>query len=130
MNQIVKNTNGVYCWLYSDNYNNTHDNTYDNIHFSFYNKDILIENPYNYLLPEEADKILIYLGLAPERSKKYCNDYKIPNTIENRKKVDNVEIAIKKILEEQQKEAEEFINNYINSNVNTNGTLVGINIKK
>lgn len=110
MNQIVKNANGVYCWLYD----NTYDNTYDNIHFSFYNKDILIENPYNYLLPEEADKILIYLGLTPERNKKYCNDYKIPNTIENRKKVDNVEIAIKKILEEQQKEAKEFINNYIN----------------
>lgn len=126
MNKIVKNANGVYCWLYNDNYNNT----YDNIHFSFYNKDILIENPYDYLLPEEADKILIYLGLDPKRSKEYYNNYKIPNTIENRKKVDNVEIAIKKILEKQQKEAEEFINNYINNKANTDGTLVGISIKK
>lgn len=111
MNQMVNNSNGVYCCLYNDNYNNA----YNDIHFSFYNKDILIENPYNYLLPEEADKILIYLGLKPKKSKEYYNNYKIPNTIENRKKVDNVEIAIKKILEKQQKEAEEFINNYINN---------------
>lgn len=99
-------------------YNNTYNNAYDNIHFSFYDKDILIEDPYNYLLPEEADKILIYLGLNPKRNEKYYNNYKIPNTVENRKKVDNVEIAIKKILEKQQQEAEEFIDNFINDKPN------------
>lgn len=118
MNSMVKNDNGVYCWFYNNPYDNPYDNTHDNIHFSFYNKDILIENPYNYLLPEEADKILIYLGLNPKRNKEYYNNYKIPNTIENRKKVDNVEIAIKKILEKQQQEAEEFIDNFINDKPN------------
>lgn len=118
MEQIVKNANGVYCYLYNNKHDNSYNNVYNNIHFSFYNKDILIENPYNYLLPEEADKILIYLGLTPKRSKEYCNNYKIPNTIENRKKIDNVEIAIKKILEKQQKEAEEFVNSFINDKPN------------
>lgn len=91
---------------------------------------IIIDDPYECLSSEYADQILKYLGLNKDNKYPFYNAYEIDGTEENRKKIDKVVALIEKYTSEKQKEAEEFINNYINSNVNTNGTLVGINIKK
>ena len=86
----------------------------NNNYVSFSGDEILIKNPYDFLPQEDADKILIYLGIIYINNKKIHGCYKISNTIENRIKAENAEIAIKKILEKQYKIAEEFINSFIN----------------
>ena len=92
--------------------------TNNNSYFSFSDNKILIVNPYKVLLKEDADQILIYLGLNPIR-KEYNNAYyEILDTTENRTKAENVEVAIKKILKMQYKIAEEFINSFINDKSN------------
>lgn len=98
-------------WCYDMTKNN-------NNYISFSSNEILITNPYNILLKEDADQILIYLGFNPKQ-KEYNNAYyKILNTTENRIKAEKVEIVIKKILKMQYKIAEEFVNNFINDKPN------------
>lgn len=90
--------------------------TNNNSYISFSGNEILITNPYNILLKEDADQILIYLGFNPKQ-KNYNNDYyEILNTTENRIKAENVEVAIKKILEMRYKIAEEFVNSFTKNN--------------
>ena len=90
----------------------------NNSYISFSGNKILIVNPYKVLSKEDADQILIYLGLNPIR-KGYNNVYyEILNTTENRTKAENVEVVIKKILKMQYKIAEEFINSFINDKSN------------
>lgn len=90
--------------------------TNNNNYISFSGNEILITNPYNILLKEDADQILIYLGLNPIREKHDNAYYEILNTTENRTKAENVEVVIKKILKMQYKIAEEFVNSFINDN--------------
>lgn len=92
--------------------------TNNNSYISFSGNEILITNPYNILLKEDADQILIYLGFNPEQKEYNGPYYKILNTTENRIKAENVEIVIKKILKMQHKIAEEFINSFINDKPN------------
>lgn len=92
-------------WCYSMTNNNNY--------ISFSGNEILITNPYNILLKEDADQILIYLGLNPIREKHDNAYYEILNTTENRTKAENVEVVIKKILKMQYKIAEEFVNSFI-----------------
>ena len=92
--------------------------TNNNNYVSFSGNEILITNPYNILLKEDADQILIYLGFNPKQKEYNGPYYKILNTTENRIKAENVEIIIKKILKMQHKIAEEFINSFINDKSN------------
>lgn len=87
--------------------------TNNNNYISFSGNEILITNPYNILLKEDADQILIYLGFNPKQKEHNGPYYKILNTTENRIKAENVEIVIKKILKMQHKIAEEFVNSFI-----------------
>ena len=87
-------------------------------YISFSGNEISILNPYDYLSQEDADKILIYLGINPITKRKSFGSYEILNTPENYKRVANVEIVIKKILKMEQKIAEEFVNSFINDKSN------------
>ena len=92
--------------------------TNNNSYISFSGNEILIPNPYNILLKEDADQIIIYLGLNPKQKEHNGPYYKILNTTENRIKAENVEIVIKKILKMQHKIAEEFVNSFTNNKPN------------
>lgn len=76
---------------------------------------ILITDPCECLPPEYADKIIKYLGLNKENKNSLYNVYFIDGTEENRKKIDKIVVLIEKYTAEQQKEAEAYIDNYIDN---------------
>lgn len=88
-----------------------------NISNSFYIKvyvnNVLITDPYECLQSEYADQIIKYLGFSKDNKYPFCNAYEIDGTEENRKKLDKVVALVEKYTSEKQKEAEAFINNYI-----------------
>ena len=90
-----------------------------NISNSFYIKvyvnNILITDPYECLQFEYADQIIKYLGLNKDNKYPFYNAYEIDGTEENRKKIDKVVALIEKYASKKQKEAEAFIDNYINN---------------
>ena len=90
----------------------------NNNYISFSGNEILITNPYDFLSKEDAYQILIYLGFNYKQKERHCGCYKILNTPENRKKAENAEVVIKKILEMRYKIAEEFVNSFINDKFN------------
>lgn len=90
-----------------------------NINNSFcirvYIENILITDPCECLPPEYADKIIKYLGLNRKNKNSLYNVYFIDGTEENRKKIDKVVALIEKYTSERQKEAETYIDNFINN---------------
>ena len=90
-----------------------------NISNSFYVKvyieNILIADPYECLPSKYADQIIKYLGLNKDNKYPFYNAYEIDGTEENRKKIDKVIALIEKYTGEKQKEAEAYIDNYINN---------------
>lgn len=90
-----------------------------NISNSFYVKvyieNILIADPYECLPSEYADQIIKYLGLNKDNKYPFYNAYEIDGTEENRKKLDKVVALVEKYTSEKQKEAEAYIDNYINN---------------
>lgn len=90
-----------------------------NIGNSFYIKveieDILITDPCECLQSEYADQVIKYLGLNKDSKYPLYNVYVIDGTEENRKKLDKVVALIEKYTAEKQKEAEAYIDNYINN---------------
>lgn len=75
---------------------------------------ILITDPCECLPSEYADQIIKYLGLNKDNKYPFYNAYEIDGTEENRKKIDKVVVLIEKYTAEQQKEAEAYIDNFIN----------------
>jgi hypothetical protein len=90
-----------------------------NISNSFYVRvrieDILITDPCECLQSEYADQIIKYLGLNKDNKYPFYNAYEIDGTEENRKKLDKVVALIEKYTSEKQKEAEAYIDNFINN---------------
>lgn len=82
---------------------------------SVYIENILITDPYECLPSEYADQIIKYLGLNKDNKYPFYNVYEIDGTEENRKKLDKVVALIEKYTSEKQKEAEAYIDNYINN---------------
>ncbi|MDU1827532.1 MAG: hypothetical protein E6790_08680 [Veillonella sp.] len=80
-----------------------------------YIENILITDPYECLQSEYADQIIKYLGLNKDNKYPFYNAYKIDGTEENRKKLDKVVALIEKYTSEKQKEAEAYIDNFINN---------------
>lgn len=78
-------------------------------------KNIIINDPCECLQSEYADQIIKYLGLNKDNKYPFYNAYEIDGTEENRKKIDKVVALIEKYTAEKQKEAEDYIDNYINS---------------
>lgn len=80
-----------------------------------YVNNILITDPYECLQFEYADQIIKYLGLNKDNKCPFYNAYEIDGTEENRKKLDKVVALIEKYTAEKQKEAEAYIDNFINN---------------
>ena len=80
-----------------------------------YIENVLITDPYECLQSEYADQIIKYLGLNKDNKYPFYNAYEIDGTEENRKKIDKVVALIEKYTAEQQKEAEAYIDNFINN---------------
>lgn len=78
-------------------------------------EDIVITDPYECLQSEYADQIIKYLGLVKDNKYTFYNAYEIDGTEENRKKLDKVVALVEKYTAEKQKEAEAYIDNYINN---------------
>lgn len=77
---------------------------------------IVIINPYKCLQSEYANQIIKYLDLNESNKITDCEEYyAIDDTEENRKKVDKVVALVEKYIGKKQKEAEAFIDSYINS---------------
>ena len=76
---------------------------------------ILITDPCECLQSEYADQIIKYLGLNKDNKYPFYNAYEIDGTEENRKKLDKVVALIEKYTSEKQKEAEAYIDNFINN---------------
>ena len=76
---------------------------------------IIIDDPCECLPSEYADQIIKYLGLNKDNKYPFYNAYEIDGTEENRKKLDKVVALVEKYTSKKQKEAEVFIDNYINS---------------
>lgn len=76
---------------------------------------ILITDPCECLQSEYADQIIKYLGLSKDNKYSFCNTYEIDGTEENRKKLDKVVALVEKYTSKKQKEAEAYIDNYINN---------------
>ena len=79
---------------------------------------ILITDPYECLQSEYADQIIKYLGLNKDNKRLFYDAYVIDGTEENRKKLDKVVALIEKYTSKKQKEAEAYIDNYINNKDN------------
>ena len=79
------------------------------------NNSIIITDPYKCLQSEYADQIIKYLGLNKDNKYPFYNAYEIDDTEENRKKIDKVVALIEKYTSEKQKEAETYIDNFINN---------------
>lgn len=77
--------------------------------------DIFIVDLYNHLPSEYADQIFKYLGLNKNDKDPFYNAYRLDDTEENRKKIDKVVALIEKYTSEKQKEAEAYIDNFINN---------------
>ena len=75
---------------------------------------ILITDPCECLQSEYADQIIKYLGLNKDNKNPFYDAYVIDGTEENRKKLDKVVALIEKYTSKKQKEAEAYIDNYIN----------------
>lgn len=82
---------------------------------SVYIENILITDPYECLPSEYADQIIKYLGLNKDNKYPFYNVYEIDGTEENRKKLDKVVALIEKYTNKKQKEAETYIDNFINN---------------
>lgn len=98
-------------------YNRLNPRIYSGNDFIFINADcnnIFIADLYKYLSSEYADQILKYLGFNENDKDHFCDVYIVDDTEENRKKIDKVVALIEKYTSEKQKEAEAFIDNYIN----------------
>ena len=76
---------------------------------------ILITDPCECLQSEYADQIIKYLGLNKDNKNPFYDAYVIDGTEENRKKLDKVVALIEKYTSKKQKEAEAYIDNYINN---------------
>lgn len=76
---------------------------------------ILITDPYECLQSEYADQIIKYLCLNKNDKLQPHNAYIVYDTEKNRKKLDKVVALIEKYVSDKQKEAEAFIDNYINN---------------
>lgn len=76
---------------------------------------ILITDPCECLQSEYADQVIKYLGLNKNNKYPFYNTYVIDDTEENRKKIDKVVALIEKYTSEKQKEAETYIDNFINN---------------
>ena len=74
-----------------------------------------LTDPYECLQSEYADQIIKYLGLSKDNKYPFYNVYKIDGTEENRKKLDKVVALVEKYTADKQKEAEAYIDNYINN---------------
>lgn len=77
-------------------------------------EDILITDPCECLPSEYANQIIKYLGFNKNNKGSLYNIYLIDGTEENRKKIDKVVALIEKYTSEKQKEAEAYIDNFIN----------------
>lgn len=75
---------------------------------------ILITDPYECLQSEYADQVIKYLYLNKNDKLQPHNAYIVYDTEENRKKLDKVVALIEKYTAEKQKEAEAYIDNFIN----------------
>lgn len=77
---------------------------------------IVITDPCECLQSEYANQIIKYLDLNESNKITDCKEYyAIDDTEENRKKVDKVVALVEKYIGKKQKEAETYIDNYINN---------------
>lgn len=77
---------------------------------------IIITDPNNCLESKYADQIIKYLDLDKSNKVPNCKEYHLLEDVEeNRKKVDKVVALVEKYIGKKQKEAETYIDNYINN---------------